>query len=173
MEEVQKTGACSAGPEPWRQAAWQDRKSSEPPPPCGSPFCVTRRAPYQGPWDPRRSSHFGQLRPGPRSILLETVQETIKTDASPALGQKTTLETRGSSAHYPGKQALPGRPANACPCAKCTGAETMGATWERRPHPGSTNQTGQCHSAGVAPPGVRQEQPREAGPPFLQNQCPC
>lgn len=34
----------------------------------------------------------------------------MKTDANPAVVQKPTLGTRGSSAHYPGKQALPGRP---------------------------------------------------------------
>lgn len=29
------------------------------------------------------------------------------------------------------------------------------AAWERRPQPGSTNKTGQCHGAGVAKPGAR------------------
>lgn len=42
----------------------------------------------------------------------------VKTDANPAVVQKSTLGTRGSSAHYPGKQSHPRRPKNACQHAK-------------------------------------------------------
>lgn len=70
--------------------------------------------------------------------------------------QKPTLETRGSSAHYPGKQALPGRPEVHVNMPSGEGLEITGAAWERRPQPGSTNKTGQCHRAGVAKPGVRE-----------------
>lgn len=70
--------------------------------------------------------------------------------------QKPTLETRGSSAHYPGKQALPGRPEVHVDMPSGEGLEITGAAWERRPQPGSTNKTGQCHRAGVAKPGVRE-----------------
>lgn len=35
-------------------------------------------------------------------------------------------------------------------------ARATRATWERRPQPGSTNETRQCHRAGEAQPGARQ-----------------
>lgn len=36
------------------------------------------------------------------------------------------------------------------------GLEITGAAWERRPQPGNTNTTGQCHQPGVANPGTRE-----------------
>lgn len=72
------------------------------------------------------------------------------------MAQKPTLETRGSSAHYPGKQALPGRAEVHVDMPSREGLEITGATWERRPQPGSTNKTGQCHRAGVPKPGARE-----------------
>lgn len=69
---------------------------------------------------------------------------------------KPALETRGSSAHYPGKQALPGRPEVHVDMPSREGLEITGAAWERRPQPGSTNKTRQCHGAGVAKPGARE-----------------
>ena len=102
-----------------------------------------------------------------------TIQKTIKTDAGPAVVQKPALETRGSSAHYPGKRALHGRAEVHVHMPRGEVLGTTGAAWERGPHPGSANQTGQCHGAGVAEPGARQGRAGGEGPPFLQNQCPC
>ena len=62
----------------------------------------------------------------------------------------------GSSAHYPGKEALPGRLEEPVDMPSGEGLEITGATWERRPQPGSTNTTGQCHQAGVAKPETRE-----------------
>lgn len=86
---------------------------------------------------------------------------------------KPALATGGSSAHYPGKQALPGRPEVHDDMPSGEGLEITGPAWERRPQPGSTNKTGQCHGAGVAKPGAGEDGLGEDGPPFLQNQCPC
>lgn len=74
----------------------------------------------------------------------------------PAVAQKPTLATRGSGAHYPGRQALPEGPEVHANMPSGEGLEMTGAAWEGRSHPGSTNRTGQCHRAGVAKPEARE-----------------
>lgn len=61
--------------------------------------------------------------------LLVTVQQTIQTDVSPAVVQKPTSATRGSSAHYPGKQlSLGGQ--------KCTSMCQVDRGWKPQGPPG-------------------------------------
>lgn len=74
----------------------------------------------------------------------------------PAVAQKPTLATRGSGAHYPGRQALPEGPEVHANMPSGEGLEITGAAWEGRSHPGSTNRTGQCHRAGMAKPEARE-----------------
>lgn len=82
-----------------------------------------------------------------------TVQKTMKTDASPAVVQKPTLETGGQVPIIQVSSLSLGDQKCTLTCQAERG--WTGAAWERRPQPGSTNKTGQCHGAGVAEPGAR------------------